>query len=272
MANEERKHVATLGVLVETFRDSLHRGKQPTFSAGDLKHFINAMVELRTLLDAPDVQSGKLPPVGRQAVWQAIDEALTGTLAPILRGEICNILAARLVPHSEPVKVAFDTLSYGAKYKYAPEHGPDKVYVKIGHNLVAAWDERLVASSWRAQGLFSFAGEDSALSDAVYLVRDSDLNATQAQGEVIEQQRKLIASLRAELVESYSIGAHAPLVAPKSECPACLGDRALRCDACIPDFTPGSGNSARRRIQAIEKGCPQPQAHPARCGCKDGNE
>lgn len=48
-----REHAATLSVLVETFRDSLHRGKQPTFSAGDLKHFITAMVELRALLDAP---------------------------------------------------------------------------------------------------------------------------------------------------------------------------------------------------------------------------
>lgn len=41
-----------LVVLVETFRDSLHRGKQPTFSAGDLKHFINSLNELRALLDA----------------------------------------------------------------------------------------------------------------------------------------------------------------------------------------------------------------------------
>lgn len=33
-------------VLIETFRDSLHRGKQPTFSAGDLKYFINALFDV----------------------------------------------------------------------------------------------------------------------------------------------------------------------------------------------------------------------------------
>lgn len=37
-----------IDVLVETFRDALHRGKQPTFSAGDLKHFINELLVLRT--------------------------------------------------------------------------------------------------------------------------------------------------------------------------------------------------------------------------------
>lgn len=42
-----------LVVLVETFRDSLHRGKQPTFSAGDLRFFITEFCELRALLDAP---------------------------------------------------------------------------------------------------------------------------------------------------------------------------------------------------------------------------
>lgn len=42
-----------LVLLVETFRDALHRGKQPTFSAGDLKFFITEFCELRALLDAP---------------------------------------------------------------------------------------------------------------------------------------------------------------------------------------------------------------------------
>ncbi|QHJ83076.1 MAG: hypothetical protein [Caudoviricetes sp.] len=42
-----------LVVLIESFRDALHRGKQPTFSAGDLKFFITEFCELRALLDAP---------------------------------------------------------------------------------------------------------------------------------------------------------------------------------------------------------------------------
>ncbi len=60
--------------------------------------------------------------------------------------------------------------------------------------------------------------------------------------------------------------------APDSSCPSCLSRPLFGCDDCIPDFGGGGGNRARRRARAIEQGCPQPQAHPARCGCKDGNE
>lgn len=42
-----------------------------------------------------------LPPIGRQAMWQKIDEALTGTVEPMLRGDICNILATMLVPDNQ---------------------------------------------------------------------------------------------------------------------------------------------------------------------------
>ena len=57
---------------------------------------------LRALLDAPETVSGKLPPIGRQAMWQTIDEALTGTVEPMLRGDVCNILASLLVPAAQP--------------------------------------------------------------------------------------------------------------------------------------------------------------------------
>jgi hypothetical protein len=40
-------------------------------------------------------------------------------------------------------------------------------------------------------------------------------------------------------------------VVPKSECPNCLGDSMFRCDACIPDFSPGNGNRARRRAESL---------------------
>lgn len=40
-------------------------------------------------------------------------------------------------------------------------------------------------------------------------------------------------------------------VVPKSECPNCLGDYMFGCDACIPDFTPGNGNKARRRAESL---------------------
>lgn len=84
---------------------------------------------------------------------------------------------------SEPVKVAFSALSYGAKFKYELEHGQDCIYVKIGHDKVAAWDERMASSSWRAQGIYSFAGDDNDLTKAVYLVRDADIKAAQGEGE-----------------------------------------------------------------------------------------
>ncbi|MCL9653540.1 hypothetical protein L2088_02375 [Pseudomonas protegens] len=64
-----------------------------------------ARKELRALLAKPDQDAGKLPPIGRQAMWQAIDEALVGTVEPMLRGDICNILAAQLVPAEQPVLV-----------------------------------------------------------------------------------------------------------------------------------------------------------------------
>lgn len=72
--------------------------------------------QLRALLAHPTERQGKLPPIGRQAMWQAIDEALTGTVEPMLRGDICNILAALLVPaeqhQGEPVAwVELDGLS-----------------------------------------------------------------------------------------------------------------------------------------------------------------
>lgn len=37
----------------------------------------------------------------------------------------------------------------------------------------------------------------------------------------------------------------------------------------IPDFSPGNGNKARRRAEALRQPCQQPQAHPARCGCEE---
>src|ERR1700681_4298120 len=73
----------------------------------------NAMGELRALLDAPDSKSGSLPPVERQAMWQAIDEALTGTVEPMLRGDICNILAALLVPAAQPQREPMAPFSIG---------------------------------------------------------------------------------------------------------------------------------------------------------------
>ncbi|MHA6574519.1 hypothetical protein [Pseudomonas yamanorum] len=38
---------------------------------------------------------------------------------------------------------------------------------------------------------------------------------------------------------------------PKSECPNCLGNSMFRCDACIPDFSPGNRNRARRRAESL---------------------
>ncbi|MFJ3110370.1 hypothetical protein [Pseudomonas putida] len=47
---------------------------------------------------ATEGDDGRLPPPERQAMWQMIDNALAGTLHPLLRGDVCNILAPLLVP------------------------------------------------------------------------------------------------------------------------------------------------------------------------------
>jgi len=41
------------------------------------------------------------------------------------------------------------------------------------------------------------------------------------------------------------------VMVPKSECPNCLGDSMFGCDSCIPDFSPGNGNKARRRAESL---------------------
>lgn len=145
-----RNVVAELGPLIETFRDSLHRGKQPTFSAGDLKHFINVMGELRALLVAPechvcgDTGSVKLScapwsqecidckptalPQGEPMAWYTDDyltdkSATTYDLATMERWKakgwpVKSLYAEQPAPVADPLANGFTTLeSDCGKYK-----------------------------------------------------------------------------------------------------------------------------------------------------------
>lgn len=58
----------------------------------------------------------------------------------------------------------FYCLSLGVKFAY---EGTDRVFIKIGDNLVAAWDDKHICDEWIGQGVFSF-GDD--LSVGVHLV------------------------------------------------------------------------------------------------------
>lgn len=51
-------------------------------------------------------EDGKMPPPDRQAMWQYIDNALQGVVEPLLRGDICNVLARALIPNGGDAAVA----------------------------------------------------------------------------------------------------------------------------------------------------------------------
>lgn len=55
-------------VLVETFRDCLHRGKQPTFSAGDLRYYIDELNKLA----APVVERQDAPFYISMSDWNTL--------------------------------------------------------------------------------------------------------------------------------------------------------------------------------------------------------
>ncbi|MBY3157341.1 hypothetical protein HFO56_34005 [Rhizobium laguerreae] len=76
-----------------------------------------------------------------------------------------KLLADRPRPSLEAV--AFKALSYGAKFQYSEGNG--RVWVKIGHDLVAEWDSSKVADTWIGQSVCSFS-EDGDVSKAVYLL------------------------------------------------------------------------------------------------------
>ncbi len=63
--------------------------------------------------------------------------------------------------------VTFRTLCYGAKFKYSAEEAA--VWVKIGHDLIAGWDESKVTDSWIGQPVCSFS-DDGNLSAVVFLI------------------------------------------------------------------------------------------------------
>lgn len=59
----------------------------------------------------------------------------------------------------------FNCLALGVRFTY-PEF-IHRVYVKIGHDLVAAWDEQHATASWVGQGIYTF-GDD--LTAGVHVV------------------------------------------------------------------------------------------------------
>ena len=62
--------------------------------------------------------------------------------------------------------VSFSCLCLGAKFKYA-DPGIDRVWVKIGHNEIAAWDESQLDTDWVGQQICCFADNDDKASLAV---------------------------------------------------------------------------------------------------------
>lgn len=61
---------------------------------------------------------------------------------------------------------SFNTLAYGAKFRNSPTSS--RVWVKIGHDLVAAWDASKISDTWVGQAICAFS-EDGDLSTLVYL-------------------------------------------------------------------------------------------------------
>nr|WP_250808450.1 hypothetical protein [Neorhizobium tomejilense] len=66
-------------------------------------------------------------------------------------------------------EVAFNTLCYGARFRY--READTVVWVKIGHDTVAKWDADKVADTWIGQSVCSFS-EDDDLTRTVILVPD----------------------------------------------------------------------------------------------------
>lgn len=67
------------------------------------------------------------------------------------------------------VTAPFNALCYGARFRYRPDTG--KVWVKIGHDLIAEWDASKVADEWIGQSICSFT-DDGDFIKTVYLVSD----------------------------------------------------------------------------------------------------
>lgn len=125
--------------------------------------------------------------------------------------------------------VPFDALCYGAKFKYA--EGDAAEWVKVGHNTVAGWKVRNVATKWVAQPLCLFCDDDN-FSAPVWLLDDT-------------QERK-------------------PLTSP--ECKTCGGTRVvddgeLTCSA-------GGIPYAMGPIKCV-KDCPDCRPAPACSTCQD---
>lgn len=102
-------------------------------------------------------------PFGRQG--RDYDPTYSVTCDPLYTaGQLLEIVQAL-----EPIVSPFIDLPYGTKFIYEP--GAPDVWVKIGHNLIAAW-----GTSARLQSLCCFSHEIEGLSASVWVV-DSSVDA-----------------------------------------------------------------------------------------------
>ncbi|MFO3675742.1 hypothetical protein ACKWMZ_26655 [Pseudomonas protegens] len=140
-----------------------HKLEAMAFGRMEFDEFSQYMDELQGMLARPESASGKLPPIGRQAVWQAVDEALTGTVEPMLRGDICNILAALLVPatqhQGEPV----------AWWNSCNESVPAALRYLANHPRPSGGEQR-----YNAEHLYQLAGEIERMAKTPLYTRPAE--------------------------------------------------------------------------------------------------
>lgn len=122
-----------LAVLIETFRDCLHRGKQPTFSGGDLKYFIEVFAELRALLDAPAPRA-EFKKVEMAHVTNALEDVRE---KPVLTSNQCHDLAQAL---NDRLLSPLQLLAIPAEYLAAAQpQGEQPAPAKLGvHHVLGA--------------------------------------------------------------------------------------------------------------------------------------
>lgn len=84
------------------------------------------------------------------------------------QGMVMGAFRDAVARHAEYVcLVQYSALAYGAKFKYA--EADTAVWVKVGHNQVAAWDPEKAASHWATQSLCLFC-DDGNFDRPVYMV------------------------------------------------------------------------------------------------------
>jgi len=65
------------------------------------------------------------------------------------------------------MKEKFSKLALGTKFQYG--YADKKVFVKIGSDLIAEWDESKKTDVWIGQGIYSFSEDNNLEREVVVL-------------------------------------------------------------------------------------------------------